>query len=161
MTLVPWLRRHPLIGYFALAYGISCGGILIVLSATGFDLVELRPLDTGLIFVLMLLGPSTSGLVLTALLEGRAGWARWVEPDELEGWHALVRVRPADHAVLPTRDPVALECLRGSGVRPPFSVATVRDHSSLAASRKSDGRVLRHRDCWHDSGCERPACRSA
>ena len=70
------LHRHPLIGYFALAYGISWGGILIVLGATGFDLVELRPLDTGLIFVLMLLGPSTSGLFLTALLDGRAGLRR-------------------------------------------------------------------------------------
>jgi hypothetical protein len=29
------LRRHPLIGYFALAYGVSWGGILIALSATG------------------------------------------------------------------------------------------------------------------------------
>jgi membrane protease YdiL (CAAX protease family) len=70
------LGCHPLIGYFALAYGISWGGILIVLGATGFDLVELRPVDTGLIFVLMLLGPSTSGLVLTALIEGRAGLRR-------------------------------------------------------------------------------------
>jgi hypothetical protein len=32
MTLVPWLRRHPLLGHFALAYGISWGGILIALN---------------------------------------------------------------------------------------------------------------------------------
>lgn len=76
MTLVPWLRRHPLLAYFAGAYGVSWGGILIVLGATGFDLVELRSLDTGLIFVLMLLGPSTSGLSLTAWLEGRSGLHR-------------------------------------------------------------------------------------
>ncbi len=76
MKLESWLRRHPLIGYFALAYAISWGGILIVLGATDFDLVELRPLDTGLIFVLMLLGPSISGLALTALLDGRDGLRR-------------------------------------------------------------------------------------
>jgi uncharacterized protein len=76
MTLVPWLRRHPLLGYFALAYGISWGGILIVLAVTGFNLVELRPVDTGLIFMSMLLGPSTGGLALTALLEGRVGLRR-------------------------------------------------------------------------------------
>ena len=76
MTFVPWLRRHPVLGYCALTHGISWGGILIVVGATGFNLVELRRLDTGLIFVLMLLGPSTSGLTLTALLEGREGMRR-------------------------------------------------------------------------------------
>jgi uncharacterized protein len=68
-----WLQRHPLLAYFALAYGISWGGILVVLGLTGFDLVKLRPLDTGLIFVLMLLGPSIGGLAMTALLNGREG----------------------------------------------------------------------------------------
>ena len=78
MKFEPWLRRYPVCGFFAMAFGISWGGILVVLSATDFNLVDLRPLDTGLIFVLMLLGPSTSGLVLTALLEGRAGLRRLV-----------------------------------------------------------------------------------
>ena len=70
------LRHHPLTGYFALAYGISWGGILILLVARGLDLTALQPLDTCLMFVLMLLGPSTSGLALTALLDGRAGLRR-------------------------------------------------------------------------------------
>lgn len=73
MTFESGLRRHPLIAYFALAYGISWGGIGVVLGLTGFDLVNLRPLDTGLVFVLMLLGPSVSGLTMMALLNGRAG----------------------------------------------------------------------------------------
>ena len=73
MRLMPWLCRHPLLGYFALAYGISWGGILVVLGATGFDLTVLRPLETGLIFVCMLLGPSIAGLTMTALLDGRVG----------------------------------------------------------------------------------------
>ena len=73
MTLVPWLRRNPLLGYFAAAYGISWGGILVVLAITGFDLVQLRPMDTGFIFVLMLLGPSIAGLAMRALLDGRPG----------------------------------------------------------------------------------------
>lgn len=73
MTLMPWLRRHPLLGYFALTYGISWGGILSVLAVTGFDVTALRPLDTGLIFVSMLLGPSVAGLLMTTLLDGRAG----------------------------------------------------------------------------------------
>lgn len=72
MTLEPWLRRHPLIGYFALAYGISWGGILILLVARGLDLAALQPLDTSLMVVLMLPGLSTGGLALTARLEGGA-----------------------------------------------------------------------------------------
>jgi membrane protease YdiL (CAAX protease family) len=73
MTHTSWPRRHPLAGYFALCFGISWGGILLVLAATGFDFAPLQPLETGLIFAMMLLGPSASGLILTALLDGRAG----------------------------------------------------------------------------------------
>jgi membrane protease YdiL (CAAX protease family) len=73
MTPAFWLRHRLLLGYFAVAYGISWGGILVVLSFTGFDLRKLRPLDTGLIFIAMLLGPSTAGLASTALLDGRLG----------------------------------------------------------------------------------------
>ena len=58
--------------FFALALGISWGGILIVMAATDFDLLDLRPLDTGFIFAFMLLGPSTFALTLTALLTMRA-----------------------------------------------------------------------------------------
>jgi uncharacterized protein len=72
-TLESWPRRHRLLAYFTLAYGISWGGILIVFITTGFDLLALKPLETGLLFLLMLLGPSTSGLMLTALMDGRAG----------------------------------------------------------------------------------------
>jgi membrane protease YdiL (CAAX protease family) len=85
VTLESWLGRHPLIGYFALAYGISWGGIVIVLGTTDFDLANLRPLDTGLIFVLMLLGPSIGGLALTARLAGRVGLRQL--------WSSLVRWR--------------------------------------------------------------------
>ena len=54
MTLQSWPQRHPLFSYFAVAYGVSWGGIFAVFAATGFDLENLRPLDIDLIFVLML-----------------------------------------------------------------------------------------------------------
>ena len=73
MTLRSRFERSPLLGYFGLTYGISWGGILLVLAFTGLDLSQLRPLDTGLIFTAMLLGPSTAGLAITALLDGRRG----------------------------------------------------------------------------------------
>jgi hypothetical protein len=71
MMLVPWLRRHPLLGYFLIVYGISWTGILVVLSFSAFNLTTLRPLDTGLIFIAMLLGPSSAGLTSTAVIDGR------------------------------------------------------------------------------------------
>jgi uncharacterized protein len=76
MTIRPWLSRHPLLGYSAAVYGISWGGILAVVSVQGFDLVHLRPFDTGLIFVAMLIGPSLGGLAMTAALDGKAGLRR-------------------------------------------------------------------------------------
>jgi hypothetical protein len=42
MTFVSWVRRHPLSSYFALVFGISWGGILIVLGAADCNLIELR-----------------------------------------------------------------------------------------------------------------------
>ena len=59
-----------------MAHGIGWGGIGVVLGATGFGLVTLRPLDTGLIVVSLLLGPSVNGRTMTALLNGREGLRR-------------------------------------------------------------------------------------
>jgi membrane protease YdiL (CAAX protease family) len=67
------LQRHPLAWFFALAFGISWGGILVTAAARGFDLSPLQPVEGGLIFLMMLLGPSLSGLICTALTDGRAG----------------------------------------------------------------------------------------
>ncbi|MCY7308534.1 MAG: hypothetical protein LH632_20850 [Rhodoferax sp.] len=73
MTFIPWLRRHPLLGYFALAYGINWGGICVAIGANGFDQTVMRAVDTGPIFVSMLRGANIAGLTMTALLDGRAG----------------------------------------------------------------------------------------
>lgn len=73
MTTVLFLRRHPLVGYFALAYGITWGGILMLLAGRGFELGALRPGDKGIVIAWMLLGPGASGLAMTAWLDGRAG----------------------------------------------------------------------------------------
>jgi len=93
MTLAPLLRRHPLLGYLALTFAISWGGILIVLVATGFELSVPPPTELGIIFVLMLLGPSVSGLTLIALLDGRAGlrelWSRLIRWKVGAGWYAV------------------------------------------------------------------------
>jgi membrane protease YdiL (CAAX protease family) len=88
-----WLSRHPLLSYFVLTFGISWGGILIVLTTTGFDLSPAQPTELGILFALMLLGPSVSGLILTALLGGRAGlhelWTRLTRWKVGPRWYAI------------------------------------------------------------------------
>ena len=73
-TLASWFRRHPLLSYFTLTFGISWGGILVILAARGFDLSPIQPLEAGLILVAMLLGPSLGGLIVTAIVKGRRGF---------------------------------------------------------------------------------------
>jgi uncharacterized protein len=73
MTLGHWIQCRPLLGYFALAFAISWGGIVTILAARGFDLSAMQSKEAGLVLAAMLLGPSVSGLIFTALVDGRAG----------------------------------------------------------------------------------------
>lgn len=71
--IVSWIKRHPLLCYFAMAYGLSWGGIVAVLAVSGFNVRALGISQYLLIFAAMALGPSVSGLTLTAALDGRTG----------------------------------------------------------------------------------------
>src|ERR671922_1578685 len=77
MNIKTFIERRPLLGYFLIAYGITWGSILIFLASRGFQFTSLQVQDASIMFVIiflgMLLGPSTSSLVLTALLDGRSG----------------------------------------------------------------------------------------
>jgi len=69
------VQRHPLIAYFALTFAVSWGGVLLVIGPGGFpgtpEAFE-RLLPAGV--VAMLLGPSLVGLLMTGLVNGRAGY---------------------------------------------------------------------------------------
>ena len=69
-----WVRHHPLSAFFGLAFGISWGSILVIFGVTGLDLSPLQPVEGGLLFLAMLLGPSVSGLICTGLIDGRTGF---------------------------------------------------------------------------------------
>lgn len=74
-TMVTLIRRHPVWAYFVLTIGISWGGVFLAAGgAPGFpanaqEIESLLPLVVPLLAV----GPIFSGLLLTALLDGRAG----------------------------------------------------------------------------------------
>jgi uncharacterized protein len=65
--------QWPLLAYFALAYVISWGGVLL-LAVFGFPFGILGQSDWTIVFVVMLLGPSASGLIVTLAFEGRDGF---------------------------------------------------------------------------------------
>lgn len=73
MSILAALRRHPLVSYFALAYGITWGGIILVGGAARFQGLAVPTSQFPLVMLAMLLGPSTAGLTMTAITGGRAG----------------------------------------------------------------------------------------
>ncbi len=68
------IRRHPVLSYYVMVFAISWGGMLIVVSRIGFpnsgeEVARAMPL----VLVPLFAGPSISGLVMTAVMGGRAG----------------------------------------------------------------------------------------
>jgi membrane protease YdiL (CAAX protease family) len=69
-----FIRKHPLLCYFALTFAISWGGFLIAIRPDGFPgTPELFQARLPLAVLAMILGPSFAGLLLTALVFGRTG----------------------------------------------------------------------------------------
>jgi uncharacterized protein len=68
-----FIGRRPLATYFVLAYAITWGAIFLFLASRGFDLASIQMAEGLIIFLLMLLGPSSTSIILHAVLEGRPG----------------------------------------------------------------------------------------
>jgi uncharacterized protein len=73
MSLVTLLRRRPLLSYFVLAYGITWIGIGLAGVLTRFQGDPMPMERFPLVLLAMLLGPSVAGVVMTAVVGGRAG----------------------------------------------------------------------------------------
>jgi len=75
-TIKAFIKRHPLLSYFVLAFAISWGGILIAvgLGPGGFSATP-QQLQMAVPYAVpaMILGPSVAGILLTSLLYGRTG----------------------------------------------------------------------------------------
>ena len=69
-----FIKSHPLLSYFALTFAISWGGFVLVVGPGGFPGTGSQ-FDTLMAFVVlaMLAGPSVAGLLLTGLVDGKAG----------------------------------------------------------------------------------------
>lgn len=70
-------EKRPLrqvVAYFAVAYGISWGAILVYLATLSFDFAALDIDQLMVMLVFMLAGPLVAGLTLTAIFDGRRGF---------------------------------------------------------------------------------------
>lgn len=84
MNFKATVQRYPLITYFVLAYAIAWGGTLLVAGASRLQGDTLSSTKLALVMLMMLLGPSVAGVIVTALVSGRAGLRDlWVR---MRGW---------------------------------------------------------------------------
>lgn len=73
-TIRTFLRTHPLATYFLLTFGISWGGVLLVVAPQGIPgTTEQTDRLFLYVYLAMLAGPSVAGVLLTGLVHGRAG----------------------------------------------------------------------------------------
>ena len=75
-TIKAFIKRHPLLSYFALAFAISWGGMLFAvgLGPGGFSATP-QQVQMAVPYAVpaIILGPSVASILLTGLLYGRAG----------------------------------------------------------------------------------------
>jgi uncharacterized protein len=74
-TIKAFVERHPLLSFYALAFAITWGGLIMVVGGPGEILGSPEKFEArfGLVLLAWLAGPSVAGIVLTGLLHGRAG----------------------------------------------------------------------------------------
>jgi membrane protease YdiL (CAAX protease family) len=85
--IAAFINRHAVSTYYALAFGISWGGILLTLGPDGlFGTGTTMGITGGTALVA---GPSVAGVLLTGLVDGRAGLRRLVS--RLRRWRVGAR----------------------------------------------------------------------
>jgi membrane protease YdiL (CAAX protease family) len=74
-TIEAFIKRHPVLSYYVLAFAISWGAMLLVIGgpvgipATPKQMVSMM----GPVVAALMAGPSVAGLLLTSIVDGRAG----------------------------------------------------------------------------------------
>jgi membrane protease YdiL (CAAX protease family) len=74
-TITAFIKRHPVLTFYALAFALSWGGILIVVGGPGGYPATPEQVAQLFLFVMLawLAGPSVASLLVTGLVDGRAG----------------------------------------------------------------------------------------
>ncbi len=93
-SLKAFIKRHPLLSYCVLVFAISWGGMLIMVGPGGIPANADHPeMLVAFSYLAMLTGPGVAGILLTALLDGKAGLrefrSRLLRWRVGAGWYAL------------------------------------------------------------------------
>lgn len=91
----PWLKRHALVGYFALAFGLSwLGWLPVVLAKNGLGVLPITLPFTLFAVLTTFGGPTVAAFVMTGVTEGRTGvrtlLRRYTQAKFGIGWYALI-----------------------------------------------------------------------
>jgi len=74
-TITAFIKRHPVLTYYALTFALSWGAIFTVIAFRGIPASkEQMNMVLPVAIVAMLVGPSVAGILLTGLADGRAGF---------------------------------------------------------------------------------------
>ncbi|MEW6403145.1 MAG: CPBP family intramembrane glutamic endopeptidase [Chloroflexota bacterium] len=141
MNIQAFMKRHAVLTYFVLTFAISWGGILIAFGPGGIpaSLEQLEKLGPSA-YLAMLAGPSVASILLTGLIDGRAGMrgllARLLRWRVGAGWYAVALLTTP---LLATVVPLALLLLS-----PEFlpGIFTTDDKSSLLLSGLAAGLMV-------------------
>src|SRR5215208_5476933 len=74
-TIKAFVERHPLLSFYALAFAITWGGLIMVVGGPSEILGSPEKFETrfGLVLLAWLAGPSVASILMTGLVHGRAG----------------------------------------------------------------------------------------
>jgi uncharacterized protein len=77
-AIMAFITRHPIVTFFALAFAISWGGILLIIGGPGAFPGTGEQVERLFLFVMLawLAGPSVASIVMTGLVSGREGYSK-------------------------------------------------------------------------------------
>jgi membrane protease YdiL (CAAX protease family) len=140
MTIKAIVKQHPILTYYALAFVISWGAILILVGPRGFLATTSTSPSFALVGFASLLGPSLAGVLLTGFLDGKAGWRDLLA--RLRRWRVGVRWYAV--ALLTAPLVTILTLLALSLASPAFvpAIVTADDTASLLLSGIAVGLIV-------------------
>jgi len=79
-TINTYIQRHPVLTYYAVTFAISWGGVLLVTGGPGAITRIDEQFEKTLLLVLpaLLAGPSLTGILLTGIINGKAGLRQYL-----------------------------------------------------------------------------------
>jgi membrane protease YdiL (CAAX protease family) len=85
-----FIRKYPVVTYFILTFVLSWGCMVLMIGPGSFPITaEQSEAQGALLYVGMLIGPSVAGILLTGLVDGKAGFRRLM--DRLRAWRVGAR----------------------------------------------------------------------